>query len=147
MNRNEGVERVKTGAIAMICLLLADVAVAVVKVEPIVPIECSRNVRVRVLLDGKPVPGAEVTIYDGATASKVPVFSAQTDKQGIAKPKILKVSTYRVDTKLRQDSGALVNEEIRTVAWLQVIRHSEIDAAPIDLTAARNDVLEYAKQF
>lgn len=138
---------VKSAAIAMICLLLAVVASAVVKVEPVVPIECSRNVQIRVLLDGEPIPGAEVTIYDGANASKAPIFSAQTNKDGIAKPRILKFGTYRVHTNLRQDSVTLLNEEIRTVAWLSVIRRSEIDIALIDLTAARNDAREYAKQF
>lgn len=137
----------KAAVIATICLFLANLAESVVKVEPIVPIECSRNVGIRVRLDGKPIAGAEVTIYDGASASKAPVFLAQTNNEGIAKPPILKVGTYRVDTKLRQDSRMLVNEEIRTVAWLQVIRHSEIDTAPIDLTTARNDAREYAKQF
>jgi hypothetical protein len=141
------VEGVKTAAIAMGCLFLATLAEGVVKVEPIVPIECSPRVRITVLLEGQPIPGVDVNLYDGTSASKRPIFSARPNRNGIVRPPALAFGTYRVDAILRQNSVRLENDEIRNLIWLKVIPNSEVSTALLDLTNARNGARESAKQF
>jgi hypothetical protein len=138
---------VRTAFILLVCLLLAGVASAVVKVEPIVPIECSRNVRVSVFLEGKTIPGVEVDLYDGASATKRPIFSARTNMDGPVRPPVLAAGTYRVDARFQQDRITLGNDEVTTLIWLRVTPKSQVRTAVIDLTDSLHNAREYAKQF
>jgi hypothetical protein len=99
-------------------------------------------------LDNEPIPGVKVYLYNGASASNTPMFSGRTNKDGMVRLPVLSLGTYRVDASLKQHTATtLVSDEIRSLIRLKVIRQSESSNALIDLTNARNDAREYAKQF
>jgi hypothetical protein len=142
------VERVKISAMAIFCVLIACVAHAVVKVEPIVPVECSRNIRITVALKGKTVSSVKLDFYDGANNSSLqPVFSARTNKAGIVNTPMLALNSYRVDARLHGRTPAILGGDITSSIWLQVIPKSKVRAISIDLTEAEQVAQETRKQF
>ena len=77
------------------CLLLAVVACAEsVEVGTLKPQESSRNVRIAVLLNGKPLKLARVSFC--TVTGAIACFSAYTGNDGVAVPHALALTTYHV---------------------------------------------------
>jgi 5-hydroxyisourate hydrolase-like protein (transthyretin family) len=124
----------KLALIAACCLLLAVIAAsAAVEVENIKLQEASRNVRIAVVLEGKPVKGAKVEFCK--TPGNQSCASVRTDADGIAAVRGLGGGNYSVI--------ASIEDEINADLYLHVARGRKETSFSIDLT----DSYQKAQEF
>jgi hypothetical protein len=111
--------------ISACCMLLAGMAVAEsVEVGTVKPQESSRNVRIAVVLNRKPVKLARVDFctVTGAQAC----FSAYTGDDGVAVPHALALTTYHV--------VALFEDDLSSDLYLHISPQAKPTAFAMDLT-------------
>ncbi len=91
----------KSAAMFVYCALLSSLAHAEsTMVKVLKPQESSRQVRISVILDGKPIKGARVDFYSNGEA---PRFSVFTNDAGLAVPPALPVGNYNAVATTEDD--------------------------------------------
>ncbi len=104
------------------CLLWAIASVAN-SVEVTEPLQSSRHVRITVLLNGRPAPGAKV---DFCIVGKPPCISVLAGDDGVATPPRLREADYTV--------SAALDDDLKAYLYLRVSRKGPTKSFPIDLT-------------
>jgi len=128
------VERVKICPTAIFCILLSTIARSSVKVEKIVPHECTQLMRIAVTLDEKPLSWAAVTFYKGFYSDGKPaLFSVSTKENGVASVPKLERGDYRADVSFNGIRSEIVDEPVTTSLFLHVSPKLEITTVPVDL--------------
>jgi hypothetical protein len=113
------VERLRCAVIFVICVALASVArAACVEVTSIKPQESSPNLRIVVRMDGTPLSGTKLEVYEDAMLA----FSVLTDANGIATPPKLAIGSYSITaTPYEAFPGLLIHGDATAVLWLSVV--------------------------
>jgi len=113
------------------CLLLAVVACAEsVEVGTLKPQESSRNVRIAVLLNGKPLKLARVSFC--TVTGAIACFSAYTGNDGVAVPHALALTTYQV--------VALFEDGLSSGLYLHISPQGKATSFAMDLTPSAPQV-------
>lgn len=120
-------------AIAIFCVLLCQYARSSVKVEKIVPHECTQLLRINVAINGKPVSGAVVSVRAGFFPEEDPRSFISTRDDGIASVPKLAPGNYRVDVSFNGIRSAIFDEPITSVLYVHVVPKVDVSTVPIDL--------------
>jgi hypothetical protein len=128
------VQAVKIALIAAWCLLSALVAAsAAVQVEALRPQESSRNVRIAVVLEGKPVKGAKVEFCK--TPGDQSCFSVLANADGIATVRRLGLRNYYI--------VASVEDEVNASLYLHTGHGRKESSFSMDLTESYRQAHEF----
>jgi hypothetical protein len=110
-----------------------------VKVEPLVPQECSNRLQLVVTLEGKPLKGAKADFYRSFypyAIQKRPLFSLIANEAGIATPAKLSSGDYRVYVQSQGIRSAIFDAPPGTWLYLHVHRKHGVSSISADLTEA-----------
>jgi len=124
---------VRAALIAICCIVLSAAARSSVKVERIVPHECTQFVRIAVMLDGRPVKGASVSVRRGFNPEEEARSFMSTNDDGMASLPKLAPGKYRVDVSFEGIRSAIFNEPVTTNLFLHVAPKSDLSTVPVDL--------------
>jgi WD40 repeat protein len=139
---------VKSLAIAICCALLSTAARSSVKVERIVPHECSQFLRVAVTLDGKPLSGAEVAFRRGFQSDGKPeLFSVRTKGDGIASAPKLAPGDYRLEVTFNGIRSEIFDESVTTNLFLYVAPKLDMSTVPVDLAKPVRELWDADEAF
>lgn len=119
-------------AIAICCVLLCHYARSSVKVEKIVPHECTQVLRIAVTLNGKPVSGAVISVRAGFFPEEDPRSFISTRDDGIASVPKLAAGNYRVDVSFGGIRSAVFDDPVTTVLYVHVVPKLDVSTIPID---------------
>jgi len=126
---------VKSLAIAICCILLSTAARSSVKVERIVPHECTQFLRIAVTLDGKPLSDVKLAFHKGFDSDgTTPLFILSTNDDGTASTPKLAPGNYRIDASFNGIRSIVFDEPVTTNLLLHVAPKLEISTVPLDLT-------------
>ena len=138
----------KSLAIAICCILFSSAARSSVKVERIVPHECTQLLRIAVTLDGKPLGGVKLAFHKGFDADgNTPLFILSTNDDGIASAPKLAPGNYRIDASFNGIRSVVLDEAAATSLLLHVAPRLEISTVPIDLTKPARELWRANKMF
>ena len=137
----------KSLAVAIYCIVLSAGARSSVKVERIVPRECTQFVRIAVMLDGKPVSGASVLVRRGFNPEEEARSFVSTNDDGMASLSKLAPGNYRVDVSFNGIRSAIFEEPVTTDLFLHVAPKSDLSTVPIDLAKPARELWRADEEF
>jgi hypothetical protein len=141
---------VRSVAIAICGLTLTTTLWSSVKVEPLVPQECSNHLQVSVVLDGKAVSGAKLDFYSGFnvdTTRTRPILSVSTNNRGRVVPFSLSPGNYTVFASFEGVRSAIFNQPARTILYVHMHPKSATRTISVDLAKAVQAVRQADADF
>jgi hypothetical protein len=141
------VEAVKAWLIAICYIVLSPTARSSVQVTKVVPHECTQFVRIAVMLDGKPVSSASVSVRRGFAPDEKASSFMSTNDDGIASLPKLAPGDYRVDVSFNGIRSAIFNEPVTTDLFLHVAARSDLSTASIDLAKPARELWRADEEF
>ena len=129
----------RTAVIAIWCLILVATARSSVKVEPLIPQQCSDHVRLVVRLDGKPLKGAKINLYREFYAVGTqtrPLLSLTSNEGGTAMLAKLSSGNYKVYVGFEGIRSIIFDGSPGTWLYLHINHKRGISSIAADLTEA-----------
>jgi hypothetical protein len=133
-------QAVKRLTIAICCVLFCRCASSSVKVEKIVPHECTQVLRIAVTLNGKPLSGAVISVRAGFFPEEDPPSFISTRDDGMASVPKLAPGNYRVDVSFSGIRSAIFDEPVATVFYVHAVPTLDVSTVPIDLGKPAQDI-------
>jgi hypothetical protein len=134
------VETVKRLTIAICCVLFCRDASSSVKVEKIVPHECTQLLRIAVTLNGRPLSGAVISVRAGFFPEEAPPSFISTRDDGMASVPKLAPGNYRVDVSFNGIRSAIFDEPVAIVLYVHAVPKLDVSTVPIDLWKPAQDI-------
>jgi hypothetical protein len=126
-------QALKRLTIAICCVLSCRYASSSVKVEKIVPHECTQLLRIAVTLNGKPLSGAVISVRAGFLPEEDRPSFISTRDDGMASVPKLAPGNYRVDVSFNGIRSAIFDEPVATVLYVHAVPKLDVSTVPIDL--------------